>query len=100
LYCFHPTHYGNQAKLTPDVRNKWTSGWDGNWFYCKVPSEPIANIRGKGNYLLSSVMTLLNYLTDAPFECDPEDVNVAAFAEATSIIGACDTMEEFLACGM
>jgi hypothetical protein len=45
-------------------------------------------------------MTLLNYLTDAPFECDPEDVNVAAFAEATSIIGACDTMEEFLACGM
>jgi hypothetical protein len=45
-------------------------------------------------------MTQLNYLLDAPFECDPEDRNVAAFIEAASIIGGRDAVEEFLACGM
>jgi hypothetical protein len=27
---FHPPRFGNQARLTPATRNKWTSGWDGN----------------------------------------------------------------------
>jgi hypothetical protein len=27
------------VRLTPATRNKWTSGWDGNWFYCWVPLE-------------------------------------------------------------
>jgi hypothetical protein len=82
------------------VRNKWTSGWDSNWFYCKVPTEQVADVREKGNYLLSSIMTQLNYLLDALFECDPEDRNVLAFIEASSIIGGHDTVEEFLAYGM
>jgi tRNA A37 threonylcarbamoyladenosine synthetase subunit TsaC/SUA5/YrdC len=36
---FHPSRFGNQVRLTPAVRNKWMSGWDGNWFYCWVPLE-------------------------------------------------------------
>jgi hypothetical protein len=82
------------------MRNKWTSGWDGNWFYCKVPTEQLADVRGKGNYSLSSTMTQLNYLLDALFECDPEDRKVTAFIEVASIIGVRNTVEEFLACGM
>jgi hypothetical protein len=60
----------------------------------------MTDVRGKGNYLLSSTMTQLNYLTDAPFECDPKDRNVAAFAKAASTIGGRNAVEEFLACGM
>jgi hypothetical protein len=47
--ALHPTRFGNQAKLTPAMRNKWTSGRDGNWFYCKVLTEQMADVRGKGN---------------------------------------------------
>jgi hypothetical protein len=43
-------------------------------------------------------MIHFEYLTDAPFECDPCDANVAAFMEATSIIVGRDVVEEFLAC--
>jgi hypothetical protein len=60
----------------------------------------VADVRGKGNYPLSSTMTQLNYLLDAPFECDLEDRSVVAFIEAASIIGGRDAVEEFLACGM
>jgi hypothetical protein len=35
---------------------------------------------------------------DAPFECSSEDANVVAFAEAASIIGRRNAVEEFLAC--
>jgi hypothetical protein len=75
------------------------SDWDSNWFYWKVPSEQVANVWGKGSYPLRSTMTLLEYLTDAPFECGLGDTNVAAFFEATLIIGGCDAME-FLACAI
>jgi hypothetical protein len=27
---FHPSRFGNQAKLAPAIWNKWTSGWDAN----------------------------------------------------------------------
>jgi hypothetical protein len=36
---FHPSWVGNHSSLTPVMRNKWTSGWAGNWFYCQVLSE-------------------------------------------------------------
>jgi hypothetical protein len=36
---FHLSLFGNHSRLTPTMRNKWTSGWDGNWFYCWVPLE-------------------------------------------------------------
>jgi hypothetical protein len=73
------------------------SGWDGNWFYCQVPVEQKAVVRGKGNYPLSSMMTQLNYLTEAPSSYGPKDGNFAAFVEATSIIRGRDAVEEFLA---
>jgi hypothetical protein len=43
-------------------------------------------------------MAPLDYLNDVLFECSLEDVDVAAFIKATSIIGGCDAVEEFLAC--
>jgi hypothetical protein len=62
---FHPSRYGGMAKFTPIVKNKWTSDWARNWFYCKVPSEQRADARGKETYPLRSEMTPLEYLMDA-----------------------------------
>jgi hypothetical protein len=45
-------------------------------------------------------MTPSLYVMKVMFECGPVDANVAAFAEAASIIGGCDVVEEFLACGL
>jgi hypothetical protein len=39
---------------------------------------------------LSSTMTRLNYLMEAPSDCGPEDANFLAFVEVTYIIGGCD----------
>jgi hypothetical protein len=50
-----------------------------------VPTEHKTDVRGKVSYLLSSMMTRLNYLIEAP-SCGPEDANFAAFVEATSIV--------------
>jgi hypothetical protein len=97
---FHPSRFGSQAKLTPALRNKWTNGWDGNWFYCRVPAEQKADVQGKGSFLLSSAMTQLNYLMEDPSSWGPDDANVAPFVEATSIIGGHDAVEEFLTCGL
>jgi hypothetical protein len=88
------------VRLTPAVRNKWVSGWDGNWFYCWVPLEQIVDVRGKVTYPLSCTMTPLNYAMEITFECGPTDTDVAAFTEAASIIGGCDIVKEFLACGL
>jgi hypothetical protein len=65
-----------------------------------VPTEQTTNAWGKGNYLLSLAMTQLNYLMEAPSDCNLEDANFAAFVEATSIIKGRNTVEEFLACGL
>jgi hypothetical protein len=61
--------------------------------------EQKVDVRGKGKYSLSSKMTQLNHLTEAP-SCGPEDTDFAAFVEATSIIGGRDVVEEFLASGL
>jgi hypothetical protein len=82
------------------MQNKWTSGWDGNWFYSRVPTEQLVDTRGKGSYLLNSTVTRLDHMVEAPSECGPEDTNFAAFVEVTSIIRGRDAMEEFLACGL
>jgi hypothetical protein len=88
------------GELTLAVRNKLTNSWDSLWFYCRVPSEQLTDVQGKGSYLLRSTMTLLDCLNDSPFECSLEDADVAAFVEATSTIGSRDTLEEFLTCGI
>jgi hypothetical protein len=63
--------------------------------------ERKANVGGKGSYPLSSMMTQLNYLMEAPSSCDPDNANVAAFVVVTSIIGGCDAVKEFLSfCGL
>jgi hypothetical protein len=90
---FHPLRFGNHSRLTPATRNKWTSGWDGNWFYYRVPSEHKLDSSGQRTYLLSSKMSKMNYLTYVPSSCGPEDANIAVFIEATSLIGGCDVVE-------
>jgi hypothetical protein len=85
--------------LTPVVKNKWSSCWARKWFYCKVPSQK-PDVRGKGTYSLWSQMRALEYLTDAPYTCGANDVNVMAFVEAAAIIGGRDAVEEFLACSI
>jgi hypothetical protein len=39
---------GNGAKLTPAIKNKWSSGWTKAWFYCKVPRQLCE--QGGGDY--------------------------------------------------
>jgi hypothetical protein len=80
---FHPSQFRNQARLTPAMQNKWMSDWDGSWFYCRVPVEQPDHTWGKGNYPLSSTMTRLDHLVEAPSKCDPKDTNFVAFVEAT-----------------
>jgi hypothetical protein len=41
-------------------------------------------------------MTLLNHPLEAPSICGPNNANIAAFVEVTSIIRSCDAMVEFL----
>jgi hypothetical protein len=36
---FHSNWYKDQVKLTPAVKNKWSTGWTKAWFYCKVPND-------------------------------------------------------------
>jgi hypothetical protein len=82
------------------MRNNWTSGWDGNWFYCRGTAEQKPDVQGKGSYPLKLTMTQLGYLMETPTSCGSEDANFVAFIEATSIIGGCDVVEEFVACGL
>jgi hypothetical protein len=49
---------------------------------------------------MSSMMTCLNYLMEAPYSCGSEDANFAAFVEVTSIIGGRDAVEAFIASGL
>jgi hypothetical protein len=65
-----------------------------------VPAEQTTDGRGKGSYLLALMMTPLNHLIEALSACGPDDANIAAFIEVTSIIKSCDAMEEFLTCGL
>jgi hypothetical protein len=92
---FHPSRFGNRSRRTPPMRNKWTSGWDGNWFYCRVLSDQKADFCGTRTYSPSSKMSKVDHETDVPSFCGPEDANFAAF-----IIGGHDVVEEFLACGL
>jgi hypothetical protein len=85
-----------QDKAEPTVKNKWTSGWARNWFYYKVHSKQRVDVHEKGTYPLSSVMTPLDYPTEAPCKCGADDVNVVAFTEAAAIIGGRNAVEEFL----
>jgi hypothetical protein len=90
---FHPSWFGNCARFTPAMWNKWTSGWDSNWFYCKVPSEQRSDFRGQRTYPLSSEMTPLVYEMDVSSSCGPEDADFASFIKVTSLIGGRDAVE-------
>jgi hypothetical protein len=96
---FHPSWFGHRLRLIATMRNKWTSGWDGNGFYYRVPSDQKADFHGLKTYSLSSKMTKLDYVMEVLSSCGLEDANFIAFIEATSLIDGHDVVEEFLACG-
>jgi hypothetical protein len=75
------------------VRNKWTSGWDDDWFSYRVPMEQTTDVRDNGIYPLSCTMILLDYSMGVTFECGPGGANVAAFIEAARIIWVRSTVE-------
>jgi hypothetical protein len=94
---FHSSRFGNHVRLTQAMQNKWTSGCDSHWFYCKVPSEQGKDLKGQKTYPLSSQMTRLIHKMDVSSSCGPEDGDFIAFVEATSLIGGRNAVQEFLA---
>jgi hypothetical protein len=97
---FHPSQFGNRVRHTPATQNKWTSGWDSNWFYYKVPLEQRSEFQGQSTHPLNSKMTPLVYEMDVPSSCCLEEAYFVAFIEATSLIGDRDAVEEFLTSGL
>jgi hypothetical protein len=51
-------------------------------------------------YTLHSRISALDYMVDLEVECSDKDVNDVTFVRATVTIGGCDTVKEFIACGM
>jgi hypothetical protein len=45
-------------------------------------------------------MSVLDYIVEPMVDCPGSDANDTAFVQATTTIGGCDAVEEFLACGM
>jgi hypothetical protein len=45
-------------------------------------------------------MTMLDFVTEPPFECVEDDAGDAAFVEATRSIGGRDAIEEYMSCGL
>jgi hypothetical protein len=97
---FHPSRFGNRARLTQATWNKWTNGWDSHWFYYKVPSEQGKDFKGQKTYPLSSQMAPLIHEMDVSSSCGPKDGDFKAFIEATSLITSRDVVEEFLGSGL
>jgi hypothetical protein len=96
---FDPNWYGDRAKLTPVMKNKWSSGWVKDWFYYRVPihlSEAVC----KGIHFLHSQMTSLDYLMELTHIYVEDDVNDRAFIRVTTNIGGHDVVEEYLVCGV
>jgi hypothetical protein len=92
---FHSNWYKDQVKLTPAVKNKWSTGWMKAWFYCKVPIHQSA-LGGKSVHVLHSYMTDLEYVMEPPHDCPDSDPNDKAFIRATTTIGGRDAVEEFM----
>jgi hypothetical protein len=44
-------------------------------------------------------MSALNYAVEPEVDCTDSDINDAAFVRVTTMIGGCDAVEDFLACG-
>jgi hypothetical protein len=91
--------WGSNVKLTPVVKNKWSTGWTKAWFYCKVPRH-LYEQGGKFMYILRSYMCGLDFRMEPPFDCADDDLGDVAFVQATKFIRGRDAMEEFLACGV
>jgi hypothetical protein len=94
-------HGGQRAKLTVAVKNKWFRAWTQTWFYRKVPLIQIPSPRqGKGIFALHSYMTRLDFVTEPSFHCPDDEAGDVTFVKATRTIGARDTVEEYMACGL
>jgi hypothetical protein len=95
---FHAKRDGG-LKLSLAIKNKWSSRWMNDWFYCRAPCLCHSG-GGKSVYALHSWISTLDYMVELEVECPDSDMNDAAFICATVIIGGCDVIKEFIACGM
>jgi hypothetical protein len=91
--------WGSEAKLTPAIKNKWSSSWTKGWFYCKFPKH-LCELGGKTVHILRSYMCSLEFRMDPLFDCADDDSGDVAFVQATKFIGGRDAVEEFIACFM
>jgi hypothetical protein len=87
------------VKLTPAIKNKWSTRWTKAWFYYKAHVHVCAQ-RGKSMYHMHSHMCSLDFQTEPPFDCSDDDSGDAAFVRATKFIRGRDAVEEFVACDM
>jgi hypothetical protein len=93
---FH-ARQGGGVKLTPAIKNKWSTGRTKAWFYYKV-SMHVCVQGGKAMHVLRSYMCGLDFRTETPFDRSDDNSGDISFIWATKFVGGRDAIEEFLAC--
>jgi hypothetical protein len=93
---FHAKRDGG-SKLSLTIKNKWSFGWTGSWFYCRVPCRQCSR-GGKSIYAFHLWMGELDYTVEPEVECPDNDPSDDAFARVTVTIGGHDAVEEYMAC--
>jgi hypothetical protein len=69
---------GGGARLTPAIKNKWSTRWTKAWFYYNVPLH-VCPQGGKYVHALRSHMSALCFHTVPLFDCFDDDLSDAAF---------------------
>jgi hypothetical protein len=93
---FHAKRDGG-PKLSLVIKNKWSSGWTGSWFYYHVPCMRCSE-GGKSIYALHSWMGKLDYAIEPEVECPDNDPNDVASVRVTVTIGVRHAVEEYIEC--
>jgi hypothetical protein len=97
---FHKKRYKDSGlKLSLIVKSKWSIRWMEVWFYYRVLVHRSSE-RGKSIFTLHSRMTVLDYQVEPQMNCPNTNTNDAACIWVSTMIGGCDIVEEFLACGL
>jgi hypothetical protein len=86
-------------KLSLTIKNKWSTGWNKLWFYCRMPCRRSSGC-GKSVYDLCLRMSELDYAVEPEVECSYDDPNDVAFFRAAATIGCHDVVEEYETCKM
>jgi hypothetical protein len=85
--------------LIPAMKNKWSTGWTKDWFYCRMPLH-LCLRGGKTVHTLRSHMSALNFHTKPSIPDSAQDLNDDAFIWASQNIRGRDVVEEFVSYGI